>query len=263
MEVNAGNAKIGENKVNAGTISIPVMRGNDGKNATIEIGIVETINPEEMAEVINSGTDMNVILNFKIPKGKDGKEYDDTEIRNLIENTINSLQNYYLKTETLSTEEIYSLISNLDTVKLLKVDSLPEVGETNVIYLLPKEASENNVFQEYIYVNDSWEMIGSTAINLEEYAKIDFVEEKTQVNRSVITTESEISENTDYTIPLKYQVGNNSLDIFYMGEKLVKDEHYIEVGETGNISTIIQFFDWGQAVPTDRIIEFIVRGVEQ
>ncbi len=49
-------------------------RGPKGENGptTIEIGKIETINPEMNAEVINTGTNKDVILNFKIPRGMDG-----------------------------------------------------------------------------------------------------------------------------------------------------------------------------------------------
>lgn len=77
---------------------------------------------------------------------------------------------------------------------------------------------------------------------------------------TTLTTTAPIAENTNYTIPLNYKVGSNTLDIYYMGEKLVKNEHYIEVGESGAVSNIIQFKDWGQSVPKDRIIEFVVKG---
>ena len=77
---------------------------------------------------------------------------------------------------------------------------------------------------------------------------------------TTLTTTAPIAENTNYTIPVYYKVGLNTLDIYYMGEKLVKDEHYIEVGESGAVSNIIQFKDWGQSVPKDRIIEFVVKG---
>lgn len=77
---------------------------------------------------------------------------------------------------------------------------------------------------------------------------------------TTLTTTTPIAENTNYTIPVNYKVGSNTLDIYYMGEKLVKDEHYIEVGESGAVSNIIQFKDWGQSVPKDRIIEFVVKG---
>lgn len=77
---------------------------------------------------------------------------------------------------------------------------------------------------------------------------------------TTLTTTAPIAENTNYTIPLNYKVGSNTLDIYYMGEKLVKNEHYIEVGESGAVSNIIQFKDWEQSVPKDRIIEFVVKG---
>lgn len=77
---------------------------------------------------------------------------------------------------------------------------------------------------------------------------------------TTLTTTTPIAENTNYTIPVYYKVGSNTLDIYYMGEKLVKNEHYIEVGESGAVSNIIQFKDWEQSVPKDRIIEFVVKG---
>lgn len=82
-----------------------------------------------------------------------------------------------------------------------------------------------------------------------------------KIQKATITTTTEIAENTNYTIPLNYKVGADVLDIFYMGEKLIKGTHYIEVGTTGSVSNTIQFYNWGQAVPSGRTIEFIVRGV--
>lgn len=93
--------------------------------------------------------------------------------------------------------------------------------------------------------------------NINKKVKISKLKTETH---TTLTTTAPIPENTNYTIPLNYKVGSNVLEIYYMGEKLVKDEHYIEVGETGAISNIIQFKDWGQSVPKDRIIEFVVKG---
>ena len=92
--------------------------------------------------------------------------------------------------------------------------------------------------------------------------EIEEIEENVRlVQTSIITTTEEIAENTNYTIPLNYKVGADVLDIFYMGEKLIKGTHYIEVGNAGEVSNTIQFYNWGQAVPSGRTIEFIVRGV--
>lgn len=54
--------------------------------------------------------------------------------------------------------------------KIEVVTELPEIGEANVIYLVPKQdEDENNVFDEYIWINDDWELIGTTDIDLSNY----------------------------------------------------------------------------------------------
>lgn len=54
--------------------------------------------------------------------------------------------------------------------KIEVVTELPETGEANVIYLVPKQdEDENNVFDEYIWINDDWELIGTTDIDLSNY----------------------------------------------------------------------------------------------
>lgn len=54
------------------------IRGEKGEPgpATIKIGKIETIDSNEMAEVLNVGTDENVILDFKIPQGIKGDKGD-------------------------------------------------------------------------------------------------------------------------------------------------------------------------------------------
>lgn len=48
------------------------MPNPDNINVSIEIGSVETIDPEENASIVNSGTETNAVFDFKIPRGKDG-----------------------------------------------------------------------------------------------------------------------------------------------------------------------------------------------
>lgn len=44
--------------------------------------------------------------------------------------------------------------------------------KTNVIYLIPNgQSGTDNIYDEWIYVNNKWELIGSTAIDLSQYAK--------------------------------------------------------------------------------------------
>lgn len=61
-------------------------------------------------------------------------------------------------------------------------------------------------------------------------------------------TITEITKNI--TLPINYTVGNNSLEVYYDGEKLIKatkqdgtDGHYLEIGTTDNTSNEIQITD--------------------
>lgn len=47
-------------------------KGDVGTAATIQVGTTQTVQPEENAEVTNSGTTSAAVLNFKIPRGEDG-----------------------------------------------------------------------------------------------------------------------------------------------------------------------------------------------
>lgn len=72
---------------------------------------------------------------------------------------------------TWSAEKINTMISALGNLRMLVVNTLPtENISTTTIYLLPKTTAEtDNVFDEYIYVNNAWELIGSTEIDLSGY----------------------------------------------------------------------------------------------
>lgn len=80
-----------------------------------------------------------------------------------------------------------------------------------------------------------------------------------------VTTTAEIADNSQITVPLSYQVGNGSLLVFCLGEKLIKadpdnniDGHYIEIGNSGAMSNKIQLYNIGQSVPIGTAFEFMV-----
>lgn len=55
-------------------------------------------------------------------------------------------------------------------VKMQVVDTLPKTGETDTIYLLKKEKpGVQNLYDEYVYTNSSWEHIGDTSVDLSDY----------------------------------------------------------------------------------------------
>lgn len=90
-----------------------------------------------------------------------------------ITNSVDNLLNYYKKSETFTKQEVNDLISAITTMDLQVVQTLPtEDISTTTIYLVPKNPAEtNNAYDEYIYVSNAWEFIGSTEVDLTDYVK--------------------------------------------------------------------------------------------
>lgn len=114
---------------------------------------------------------------------------------------VNNLVNYYLKTETYTKEEVKNLINAIKTIQMEVVTELPATGENNIIYLVARtKQEEKNIYDEYIYVNEVWEKIGSTDVDLTNYALKSEVPTKNsqlQNDSGFITSYTE----TDPTVP--------------------------------------------------------------
>lgn len=92
------------------------------------------------------------------------------DVSEFVTTTVDNLVNYYKKSETYTKEEVNGLIGSTSSINFKVVDSLPETGENNLIYLVPSsKQEEKNVKDEYIWVDGSWELIGSTKIDLSNY----------------------------------------------------------------------------------------------
>ena len=65
-------------------------------------------------------------------------------------------------------------ISHINSFDMAIVQALPTQNiSTHTIYLVPKTGETNDVYDEYVYINNSWEMIGNTQIDLSNYATKD------------------------------------------------------------------------------------------
>jgi len=187
-----------------------------------------------------------------------------TSIDNILKNKVESIAGKGLSSCDF-TVEYKRKVDNLHKIHKPKgsvksYEDLTEITDSDIgdIYSVLDEK------QEYSWNGTEWYLLGDL-MDLSECVKrpemIAYVNTTQNTNKYTVTTSSAISENTDYTIPCNYKVGADVLDVYYMGEKLIKNVHYIEVGNTGAISNKIQFYNWGQSVPTGRTIELIVRGV--
>ena len=136
---------------------------------------------------------------------------------NFIKNTVNDLVNYYSKTQTYTKNEVHSLISSIDKFKPEIVESLPtENVSTTTIYLIAKTDTENNdYYDEYLYINNAWEKIGSTKINFNpnEYLKVLDVEGV--MFGSSYFSETTIANNPSIIIGKITSVGQTIANMFY------------------------------------------------
>jgi hypothetical protein len=67
--------------------------------------------------------------------------------------------------------EVLALIAQIPQFSISVVSSLPSKGNKMTIYLVPKEGSGDDVYNEYIWIESSstYEFIGTTAVDLTDY----------------------------------------------------------------------------------------------
>ena len=155
------------------------------------------------------------------------------------------LANYYTKQETYTKDQVDYLVGLIPKFGVERVESLPtENISISTIYLLPVEGEDNNYYDEYMYINNQWELIGSTRVDLSNYYtkeetikilngkvdKVEYSKDQTFVDGSdggVLgrlymrfrdNTDNSIvlnAQNNKYTVPYRDSTGN-----FYVGDPI-------------------------------------------
>lgn len=85
-------------------------------------------------------------------------------------------------------KNIVEKLKELAANKFKIVDVLPEVGELAVIYLVPStKPSDNDVYDEWAYVSEKWERIGSTRFEIDSYYTKEEVERRLAAKQDIIS----------------------------------------------------------------------------
>ncbi len=82
-------------------------------------------------------------------------------------------------------EVLESAVENLSKLNVVKVDSLDEMVDPNVIYLLPSD--DGSYYYEYLLFNGTPEIIGNTDIDLTGYVSKSFLRDSAKMYRHNIT----------------------------------------------------------------------------
>lgn len=79
------------------------------------------------------------------------------------------LSTYALKTAV--TQEIAQAVSGIKSFEAKVVAELPESGQAGILYLVANEdEEEQNAYDEYLWINNKYEKLGTRSIDLSQYA---------------------------------------------------------------------------------------------
>lgn len=119
-------------------------------------------------------------------------------------------------------------------VKMQVVDTLPQVGDTDTIYLLKKDTpGEQNLYDEYVYTETSgWEHIGDTSVDLTDYYTKEETNEKLNNKQDAltpgenITIENNVISASGEELPLVY------LSYGFFSNRDITDNDFIDKVES-------------------------------
>lgn len=84
--------------------------------------------------------------------------------------TVNiDLSTYAIKTEVA--QEIAQAVSGIQGFDAQVVSSLPGTGKKGILYLVANSGTGQNIYDEYLWINNKFEKLGTREIDLSAYAK--------------------------------------------------------------------------------------------
>lgn len=114
--------------------------------------------------LLSNFQDIVTAVKLGLSKKVDQKELDTALNLKADKTTVNAL-------DTRVTQ-VNQLVSNINSFTVSVVETLPTGDDIqeNVIYFMPAEDEEdNNVYYEFMYIENDWELIGTTAVDLSNY----------------------------------------------------------------------------------------------
>lgn len=80
------------------------------------------------------------------------------------------------------------------------VQVLPATGEAHTLYFVPSsDPQTSNVYDEYLYANNAWEQVGSTAVDMSDYYTADEVDALLEDKAEIVElTQAEYDALTEY-----------------------------------------------------------------
>ncbi|WP_317344575.1 hypothetical protein [Faecalimonas umbilicata] len=138
------------------------------------------------------------------------------------------LSTYAIKTEV--TQEIAQAVSGIQGFDAQVVEQLPQTGKKGILYLVANSGSGQNVYDEYLWVTDKFEKLGTREIDLTAYAK------KTDLP----TKTSQLANDSGFltAVPEEYVTDSELSQKGYETTQSVNNklEGYVKTADMGTIS---------------------------
>lgn len=184
----------------------PSIRGPIGVTPELSIG---TVQEGQNAAASITGTSTNPVLNLTLPNANvptkvSELENDSGYLISFTESdptvpawakTANKPSYTAAEVGATTAQEVSAMIANaisqINSFDIAVVQVLPtqDIG-THTIYLVPKTGTVKDIYDEYLYINNMWEMIGNTQIDLSGYA----------LKSELPTNLSELNNDSNYYI---------------------------------------------------------------
>lgn len=91
--------------------------------------------------------------------------------------------------------KISSAVANAHHLKRSIVDTLPATGDADTIYMKPKAGSGDDIYDEFMWINNRYERIGNSAVNLTDYYTKGQVDSKVNDAKSTAATDAQSKAN--------------------------------------------------------------------
>ena len=135
-------------------------------------------------------------------------------------------------------KDLYAAVNEIG-IRVLVVAELPEEGEPLTIYFVPAEdASQENIYNEYMWVEDEWELIGSTEIDLSDYMTLS-TDQTVSGTKSFALSDSQEYKGVITPLSSGFKLGTNVIDslrfagygMYAMSKFLPEDNGTLDLGQ--------------------------------
>lgn len=144
-------------------------KGLSTNDFTNELKIKYDTTATKVDEITESGGAPNIIEIIKV-NGSALNPDSNKAVDITVPTNNNQLENGAgYQTESEVTTAITNALKDIQGIKYQIEENLPSTGEAGTIYLISNSGTGTNIYDEYIWVNNKFEKIGTTAVDLTNY----------------------------------------------------------------------------------------------